>query len=70
MEKVTVLNRMEAIRKVDSKNMLEDLMKTPQYGEDAVQLAKKFEVPNEVSISKNISIKYKKPLRIIITGMG
>lgn len=70
MQEAAILDQMENIRVVDSGNMLKRLMETPQYCEDALQLAQKIEIPQKVNISEKISIKYKKPRHIIMTGMG
>lgn len=70
MSETTVLDRLEEIKRIDKSDMLGHCMKTPEYCEDAVQLAKQITIPSEVKISEKTSIQYGKPLNIIIAGMG
>lgn len=70
MSEATVLDRLEEIKRIDKSDMLGHCMKTPEYCEDAVQLAKQITIPSEVKISEKTSIQYGKPLNIIIAGMG
>ncbi len=70
MHEATILNKPEELEKIDKSNMLNLCVKTPEHCQDAIQRAKKIKIPNEVKVSKKITIKYKKPQNIIITGMG
>jgi len=70
MPETTILDIPEELEKIDKSNMLNLCVKTPEYCQDAIQRAKKIKIPNEVKVSKKITIKYKKPQNIIITGMG
>ena len=70
MPEITILDKPEELEKIDKSNMLNLCVKTPEHCQDAIQRAKKIKIPNEVEISKKITIKYKKPQNIIITGMG
>lgn len=70
MHETTILDIPEELEKIDKSNMLNLCVKTPEYCQDAIQRAKKIKIPNEVKVSKKITIKYKKPQNIIITGMG
>jgi glucose/mannose-6-phosphate isomerase len=56
--KADVLDQLEKIKNVDKSNMLEHCVKTHEYCEDAVRLA------------KQISVSYGKPKRILVVGMG
>lgn len=70
MHEATILDKPEELEKIDKSNMLNLCLKTPEHCQDAIQRAKKTKIPNEVKVSKKITIKYKKPQNIIITGMG
>jgi len=70
MPETTILDIPEELEKIDKSNMLNLCVKTTEYCQDAIQRAKKIKIPNEVKVSKKITIKYKKPQNIIITGMG
>lgn len=56
---VTLLDQPGKVEKIDKRDMLGHLMKTPDYCRDAVNRAKQVKVPEKV-----------KPKNIIITGMG
>ena len=56
--KADVLNQVEKIKNVDKSNMLGHCVKTHEYCEDAVRLA------------KQVSVSYGKPKRILVAGMG
>lgn len=70
MRKVNILDELEEVKRIDKSDMLEHCIKTPEYSEDAIQLAKKITIPSEVKISEKTSIKYGNPRHIIIAGMG
>ncbi|MFQ6081141.1 MAG: SIS domain-containing protein, partial [Candidatus Bathyarchaeia archaeon] len=70
MCKSTILDRLEEVKRIDKSDMLGHCMKTPEYCEDAIQLAKQITIPSEVTISEKSSIKYGKPGHVIIVGMG
>lgn len=70
MRKATILDEMEEVKRIDKSDMLGHCLKTPEYCEDAIQLAKQITIPSEVRISEKTSIKYEKPRQIIIAGMG
>jgi len=70
MHEATILDKPEELEKIDKSNMLNLCVKTPEHCQDAIQRAKKIKIPNDVKVSKKITIKYKKPKNIIITGMG
>lgn len=70
MHETTSLDKTEELKKIDKSNMLNLCVKTSEHCQDAIQRAKKIKIPNEVKVSKKITIKYKKPKNIIITGMG
>jgi len=67
---VSILDRIDEIKKIDRSDMLGHCMKTPQYSNDAVTLAEQIELPAKVNISRRVSIKYGKPRHIVVTGMG
>ena len=70
MHEITILDKPEELEKIDKSNMLNLCVKTTEHCQDAIQRAKKIKIPNEVKVSKKITIEYKKPQNIIITGMG
>lgn len=70
MPETTILDKPEELEKIDKSNMLNLCVKTHEYCQDAIQRAKKIKIPNEIKVSEKITIKYKKPQNIIITGMG
>jgi len=70
MPEKTILDKPEELEKIDKSNMLNLCVKTPEHCQDAIQRDKKIKIPNDAKVSKKITIKYKKPKNIIITGMG
>jgi len=70
MNEITILDKLEELEKIDKSNMLNLCVKTPEHCQDAIQIAEKIKIPNEAKVSKKITIKYRKPQNIIITGMG
>lgn len=70
MRETTILDKPEELKKIDKSNILNLCVKTPEYCQDAIQRAKKIKIPNEVKVSKKITIKYRTPQNIVITGMG
>ncbi len=56
---VAILDNQERVKEVDKSNMLNHLVKTPDYCRDAIKRAKKTEVPAKVE-----------PKNIVIVGMG
>jgi len=70
MPDVSILDRIGEIKKIDKSDMLGQCIKTPQYSRDVVERAERIELPAKVNISRKVSIKYKKPRHIVITGMG
>lgn len=69
MEKTTILDRIDEIRKIDKSGMLTHCLKTAEYCRDVISRAEKVEIPKKVSIGRKI-IEYKKPQNIVIAGMG
>jgi len=70
MPNVSILDRIDEIKKIDASDMLGHCMKTPEYSRDAVARAERMEVPVKVNISRKVSIKYQKPRHVVVTGMG
>ena len=70
MPEITILDKPEEVKKIDKSNMLNLCVEAPEDCQDAIQRAKKIKIPNEVKVSKKITIKYRNPQNIIITGMG
>ena len=70
MPDVSILDRIEEIKRIDKSDMLGHCIKSPQYSDDAIARAKPIELPARVNISPKVSIEYKKPRHIVISGMG
>jgi len=70
MPDVSILDRIDEIKKIDESDMLGHCLKTPLYSRDVVEQTEQIELPARVDISRNVSIRYRKPRHIIITGMG
>lgn len=66
----TILDKSEEVKEIDRSNLLNLCVKAHEDCQDAIQRAEKIKIPNEVKISQKITIKYRKPQNIIITGMG
>lgn len=56
---VSMLDNPERVKEVDKSNMLNDLVKTPDYCRDAIKRAKQVDVPKKVA-----------PKNIVVVGMG
>ena len=56
---VTILDMQKRIKEIDKSNMLNDLIKTPDYCRDAIKRAEQTSVPEKVS-----------PKNIVVVGMG
>jgi len=67
---VSVLDRLEEAKKIDKSDALGLCVKTPNYCEEAIHLAKRIHIPRVVNVTKRISIQYKQLEKIIIAGMG
>lgn len=70
MRKATILDQPDEVKKIDKSDMLGHCMRFPDYCEDAIKRARQVKIPEEVKISKGLSIKYGKPRNILIVGMG
>lgn len=70
MQEMSVLDRLEEVEKIDKSGMLKICMKMPEHCRDAIQRAKGTKIPKKVKVSEKITIRYKRPQHIIITGMG
>ena len=70
MPDISILDRIDEIKKIDKDNMLGHCLKTPLYSRDVVDQTERIDLPAKVDISRNVSIRYRKPHHVIITGMG
>jgi glucose/mannose-6-phosphate isomerase len=70
MPDVSILDRIDDIKKIDKSDMLGHCLKTSQYSRDVVERAEQIKLPAKVNVSRKVSIKYKNPRQIVITGMG
>ena len=64
------LDNLTLLKTVDKSDMCSIVMKFPEMCEDAINLANHLMIPNEVKINDNLTIKYHKPKKIIVSGMG
>lgn len=58
------------LKSVDKSNMLELCLKTGEFCNDAIALARRLRLPQRVQVSKSRQILYKKPKNVVIAGMG
>jgi glucose/mannose-6-phosphate isomerase len=58
------------LKSVDKSNMLELCLKTSEFCNDAIALARRLRLPQRVQVSKSRQILYKKPKNVVIAGMG
>ena len=65
-----ILDNLEKIKTIDKSDMCSILLKLPEICEDAINRAEQLVIPNEVKISDQLTIKYQKPKKIIVSGMG
>jgi glucose/mannose-6-phosphate isomerase len=70
MQKTSLLDELDEVKKIDESGMLKICMEMPQHCRDAIQRAKKTEIPEKVKVSEKIAIQYKRPRNIIVAGMG
>ncbi len=70
MSNVSILDRIDEIKKIDVSDMLGHCIKTPWYSRDVVEWVERIELPAKVDLSQKVSIKYRKPRHIVISGMG
>jgi len=66
----TILDDFVKIKAVDKSDMCSILLKLPEICEDAIKRAERFTIPDEVKITDNLTIKYQKPKKILVVGMG
>ncbi len=67
---MSILEEISEIRKIDKSNELELCLRTHEYCRDAFHLAEQIHIPERLKISRETSIEYSKPTRIIVAGMG
>lgn len=66
----SLLDDVEAVRSMDKGGMLYIQERFPEQCEEAMRLAEEFTVPDEVEVFKGFKIRYKKPARCLVAGMG
>ncbi len=66
----TILDDLVKIKTVDKYDLCNILLKLPEICEDAIKRAECLTIPDEVKITDNRTITYKKPKKILIVGMG
>ena len=69
MNAENILNYAEKIKKLDVSNMIDDINKTTNYIENALDISKDLIIPKEIR-KERISISYGIPHNIVIVGMG
>jgi len=65
-----VLDSMDAIRSVDKSDALGILLRLPESCTDAVERARRLDLPSAVRIERGREIRYGRPKKIIVVGMG
>ncbi len=65
-----ILDALKNLARIDKSDLLGFCMKIPESCRDAIRRTEETEIPKEVKVSKQITIKYGKPRNIIVTGMG
>lgn len=58
------------LESVDKSGMLELCLKTNEFCNDAIALARRFRLPQRAQVSKSRHIPYRRPKNIVIAGMG
>ncbi|MCK5402747.1 bifunctional phosphoglucose/phosphomannose isomerase [Candidatus Bathyarchaeota archaeon] len=66
----TILDDLAKIKAVDKYDMCSIMLKLPEICEDAIKRAERLTIPNEVKITDDLTITYKKPKKILVVGMG
>ncbi len=65
-----ILDDLEKLQAVDTYDMCSILLKLPEICEDAIKRGERLTIPDEVKITDNLTITYKKPKKILVVGMG
>jgi glucose/mannose-6-phosphate isomerase len=58
------------LKSVDKSGMLELCLKTNEFCNNAIALARRFKLPKKVQVSKSRQILYRKPKNVVVAGMG
>jgi glucose/mannose-6-phosphate isomerase len=58
------------LKSVDKSGMLELCLKTNEFCNNAIALARRFRLPQRVQVSKNRQILYRTPKNVVVAGMG
>ena len=66
----TILDDLAKIKAVDKYDMCSILLQLPEICEDAINRAERLTIPDEVKITDDLTITYKKPRKILVVGMG
>ncbi len=66
----TILDDLAKIKAVDKYDMCSILLQLPEICEDAINRAERLTIPDEVKITDDLTITYKKPKKILVVGMG
>lgn len=64
------LDNLEQIKAIDKEAMLDLELKFPENSKDAIKRAEYLVIPKKVKVTDKLTIKYRKPEKIIIAGMG
>jgi glucose/mannose-6-phosphate isomerase len=70
MEDSTKLDDSRFLKSVDKSGMLELCLKTNEFCNEAIALARRFRLPERAQVSKSRQIVYRKPGNVVIVGMG
>jgi glucose/mannose-6-phosphate isomerase len=65
-----ILDDLEGMKRIDQEGMGAILERLPEHCEDAIGAAGNLKIPGRVKITEQLSIRYKKPEKIVFAGMG
>lgn len=66
----SLLDDREKIKSIDKSDLCGIQVRFPENCEDAIKRAEKLKIPHRLRISRKVSINYRKPESILVTGMG
>lgn len=70
MREASVLDRVDEMASVDRSGMLDASMRIAEHCRDAARRAGEVEIPREVRVSGRPTIRYGRPRRVVVAGMG
>lgn len=67
---MSVLDDLERIRSVDRQGMVDIMRRLPESCGDAIERAEHLNIPDTLSVSKDKTIRYRRPEKVVVVGMG